>query len=279
MDVSKKSQNFFAGLLNQFREQTPAKRSLLDAPPVAAIPEHAGFGTRTLTARDFTPGSWRADEWSPVAYYRIPEGTILKLQQGRIFRMMLRQKGATTFPEGEVPQASVPLNVPGLVNSRTAKPSLPATYHPDVVIYQSPDGSAQTWRPAQIVEIDYDAQQAMFNLGETEVESYYLSGLGEWRLRSYTDAGNSRVSGQTIVNGSFGALHLTDQSSRDTAFMWPQNISLVPGQRLSLEVKTPREVVFNGRAQHVISFDTLTQKVSVQDSPRLKAASELDLGR
>lgn len=277
MDVSKKSQKFFAGLLNQFREQPAARRSLLDTPPVAAIPEQMGFGVRTLTARDFTPGSWRADEWSPVAYYRIPEGTIVKLQQGRIFRMMLRQKGGGSVPSGEVPQASFPINVPGIVNSRTAKPSLPATYHPDVVIYQSGDG--QNWTAAQIVEIDYENEQAMFNISETEVESYYLSGLGEWRLRSYTDAGNSRVSGQTIVNGSFGALHFTDQSSRDTAFVFPANISLVPGQRLSLEVKTPREVVFNARAQHVISFDTLTQKVSVADSPRLKAASELDLGR
>ena len=249
---------------------TPAPR------PPAAIARETRHNVTLLEAKDFKPGSFQPDEWSAIAYFKVPHGVRYALPAGHKYRMYLRARVTRSGGVDENDGARLVTNLVGLVKSTQGTVNLPTSYHPDVTVWCQTNAG---WQRAEITSINYDSESVSFTepAGTAEIEVYYLHSLGEWRMRVLSAAGSSNTNATTVANGSIGSLHLVDQNNAEAAHYWPTDLSLVHGQRLNIEVKCSQTMVFNPRADNVVILKSYLQQLAVRDPAALRRAAEIDL--
>jgi hypothetical protein len=154
---------------------------------------------------------------------------------------------------------------------------LPTAYHPEVSVWAQVGG---VWQRLTITAIDYANGNVTFTepAGITgTIDIYYTHGDGQMRFRVARDAGGIDDSTATVFNNSLATLHSIDQNSLETMIAWPQQVELVPGTRLVLEVFTNTvPMVWNDRAGHYVHIAALARRVDVLDKGRLLSLAELE---
>jgi hypothetical protein len=71
-------------------------------------------------------------------------------------------------------------------------------------------------------------------------------------------------------------LHTLEQSNLEAMWAWPNEVNLVPGMRVSLEVYTTAvPMVWNDRAGHYLHIYSESRKLNVLDRSRLVKMAEL----
>ncbi|WP_114314095.1 hypothetical protein [Thermus caldifontis] len=259
----------------------PPKAITLPPPPPPAAVQVGGWGFAWIDNEDFeaTGLAYRPNEYFPVAQMRTPETAHFRiLAQERRLRIYI--KGLAKRPGQNY---STPTNrtvvIAGLVETPQAKPSLPSLYHPEVAVWAKVSG---VWQQCPIVSINYATGQITFQepagvTGSEDIEVYFVHGDGQFRLRVARDGGGVDDSVATVFNQSFATMHAIDQNNLETMIAWPQQVELVPGTRLVLEVFTQNTpIVWNERAGHYIQIAALGRRIEVLDKGRLQRLAELE---
>lgn len=259
----------------------PAQAPVAPPPPPPAAVQVGGWGFAWIDNEDFdaTGLAYRPNEYFPVAQMRTPETAHFRiLAQERRLRIYI--KGLKVFGGQNLasPQNRT-VTVSGLVETPQAKPTLPSLYHPEVAVWAKVGG---VWQQCPIVSVNYATGQITFVepagvTGSEDIEVYYVHGDGQFRLRVARDAGGVDDSAATVFNQSFATMHAIDQNNLETMIAWPQQVELVPGTRLVLEVFTQNTpIVWNNRAGHYIQIAAMGRRIEVLDKGRLQRLAELE---
>lgn len=249
-------------------QSAPARR----APP-AAIPT-SGLKPTIIGDNDLRPGAFVADQFSVIGYFKIPEGVIYRIPAGKTYRQYIKARAAAAGQNGAAQTTIV--STPGIIETIREKATLPTLYTPDVSAWARVGG---VWQRINVVDIDYAAQEV--DVAEpascTEIEVYYTHGEGEYRMRVQRELGNSDDTASMVLNGSISGLHTVDQNNLETSHKWPRYLGLIPGQRLTLEVKSPLDHVVNARSSHELNIQAFSQEITITDRARLRAIAEVDI--
>jgi hypothetical protein len=271
--------DIFRGDLPQIQPPAPAPQPAPAITPAAV--QVGGWGMAWIDNEDFssTGLAWRPGEHSALAQVKTPETAHFRIvAQERRIRIYLRGQKVVAGQNLGAP-ASRNINLPFLIQTPQGAPTLPSTYHPDVAVWARV-GSA--WQPCVITAINYSTGDVTFTepAGVTAsdgVEIYYMHADGQFRLRVARDAGGVDDSAATVFNQSFSTMHSVDQNNLETMIAWPQQVELVPGTRLVLEVFTTQvPMVWNDRAGHYIQIAALGRRIEVLDKGRLQRLAELE---
>jgi hypothetical protein len=245
--------------------------------PVAI--QASGWSSQWIDEEDLDPVglAWRPSEWFALAQMRTPETAHFRIMNGeRRLRLYFKGQKTVAGQNLDFPEART-VNLPFLVETPQAKPSLPTAYHPEVSMWAQVGG---VWQRLTITAINYATGNVTFTepAGITgTIEIYYTHGDGQMRFRVARDAGGIDDSTATVFNQSFATLHSIDQNSLKTMIAWPQQVELVPGTRLVLEVFTNTvPMVWNDRAGHYVHIAALARRVDVLDKGRLLSLAELE---
>lgn len=273
-------------VLNRLRRQVAAPLEFLrDAPaapsapaprpaPVAAVARDERWSAALLEARDMKPGAWNAGQWSAVGYFNVPEGVRYAIPEGRAYRIYIRARHtqAGTNITGPAPTTVAGLDLADTPQQKT----VPSLYHPEIAVWCKVGG---VWQRVAVDAVDYATGSVTFQEPDncTDVEVYYVHSTGEWRIRVQREMGASDSQATTVNNGSFGAAHFVDQNNLETLHKWPQVVQLVSGQRLTFEVNSTLEHVFNERAGQVLTIFSYVQQLAVLDKALLRAAAAAEL--
>mgnify|MGYP005854902195 CR=1 FL=1 len=281
--------NTFGNGLDLFRGDLPrvdlprVKPAPVQAPPAPtpAAVQVGGWGFAWIDNEDFdaTGLAWRANEYFPLAAMRTPETAHFRIAaQERRIRFYL--KGLKVFAGQNLASAAPrTVNLPFLIQSPQGAPTLPSTYHPEVAVWAKVGSS---WQNCQINSINYATRDVTFvePAGVTDpagIEVYYTHSDGQFRLRVDRDAGGVDGSVATIFNNSFSTIHSIDQNNLETMVAWPQQVELVPGIRLVLEVFTTQvPMIWNERARHCIQIAAMGRRIEVLDKGRLQRLAEIE---
>lgn len=284
MSVFDRLRNALGQGLERFRElprvEPQPQPQVPPAPEPAAI-QVGGWGFTWIDGEDFEPTglAYRPNEWFAVAQMRTPETAHFRIAAG--------ERRLRIYIKGRVVRAgnnySSPTNrtvvVSGLVETPQVKPTLPSAYHPEVAVWARVGG---VWQLCPIVSVNYTTGQITFTepagvTGSEDIEIYYTHADGQMRLRVARDVGGVDDSAATVFNQSFATLHAIDQNNLETMVAWPQQVDLVPGTRLVLEVYTTQvPVVWNERAGHYIHIGAMGRRIEVLDKGRLQRLAELE---
>jgi len=271
--------------LDLFRDAVPVPQPLPQPqadPPARPAPvaiQASGWSTQWLDEEDLEAVglAYRPAEWFPLAQIRTPETAHFRIMNGER-RLRLYFKGQKTVAGQNLanPDART-VNLPYLVETPQGKPGFPTTYHPDVTVWAQVGG---VWQRLTITGINYGAGTVTFTepAGVTgTIEVYYTHGDGQMRIRVARDAGGIDDSTATVFNQSFATLHSIDQTNLETMIAWPQQVELVPGTRLVLEVFTQQvPMVWSDRAGHYVHIAALARRVDVLDKGRLISLAEIE---
>jgi hypothetical protein len=258
------------------QEPQPQPQQVLRPAPVAI--QASGWSSQWIDEEDLDPVglAWRPGEWFALAQMRTPETAHFRIVNGER-RLRLYFKGQKTVAGQNLASPGArTVNLPFLVETPQAKPALPTAYHPEVSVWAQVGG---VWQRLTITAIDYATGNVTFTepAGITgTIEIYYTHGDGQMRFRVARDAGGIDDSTATVFNQSFATLHSIDQNSLETMIAWPQQVELVPGTRLVLEVATTVPMVWNDRAGHYVHIAALARRVDVLDKGRLLSLAELE---
>lgn len=287
MAIFDRIRNGLARGLDLFRGDVPQVEPATPPPPPApARPNPAaiqvgGWQFAWIDDEDFDPSglAYRPGEFFPVAQMKVPETFHFRiLAQERRIRMYIR--GQKIFAgQNLASAANRTVNLPGLMETPQAKPTLPSTYHPEVAVWAL---VGTTWQACPIVSVDYSTGNVTFQepagvTSTTGIEAYYVHGDGQMRIRVARDAGGIDDSVATVFNQSFATLHAIDQNNLETMIAWPQMVDLVPGMRLLVEVYTTNTpVVWNSRAGHYIQIAAMARQIDVVDKGHLLRLAEIE---
>jgi hypothetical protein len=265
--------NVAGGFLAPFRDHPVAQAAPKPQVQQFAAISKGGLVPVLLEAGDLTAGSWTSDLWSVVGYYRVPEGVIMRVPSGRSYRFYLRARNTFDGQDASITTSALT----GLVKTEQGRPSDISggvKYYPEVSVWCKVGG---TWQRASITAIDFDTKKVTYTepKSTTDVEVYYVHSVGQWRYRVYRALGNSDTTAASVANNSFSAAHLVDQNSVETSHKWPTDVVLIPGERLSLEVKTTLDTEFNSRAGNVATLQAYSQQVTVTDPQKLRQIAEI----
>ena len=269
--------------LDLFRDAAPAPRPQPQAaPPVRPAPvalQASGWSTQWIDGEDLEPVglAYRPGEWFPLAQVKTPDTAHFRILNGER-RLRIYLKGQKVVPgQNLASPAARTVSLPYLVETPQGKPSLPTAHHPEVSVWAQVGG---VWQRLTITAINYAAQEITFTepAGVTgDIEIYYTHGDGQMRFRVARDAGGIDDSAATVFNQSFATIHSVDQNNLETMIAWPQQVELVPGTRLVLEVFTQQvPMVWNDRAGHYVHIAALARRVEVLDKGRLLSLAEIE---
>jgi len=266
------------GPLPELVKPVSSSGTLTSPSPVAVA--DSPFKPVVLTKSQFVAGAaWAANEWRNLAYFEIPADTQFKVLAGKKIKLAVP---AVSRLAGQNLGAAANRNVvlTGLVDTPQATPALPTVaphYHPEVKVLALVGGN---WTPCKIVAINYGTFTLTFEepagvaATADKIRVFYLHDLGEWRFVASRDLGRVDTSDASLVNGSFGNTHAVDQIDAETALYWPNNIDLVYGQKLVLQVRTPVEVVFDDQSPVRIEVETARRDLTILDQQKLGMLSE-----
>lgn len=222
---------------------------------------------------------YRANEWFPLAQMRTPQTAHFRVMAGeKRLRVYLKGQQTVAGQNLGAPQART-VNLPYLIQSAQGAPTLPSAYHPDVAVWAQV-GEGEVWQRLTITNVNYAGGQVTFTepagVSDT-IEIYYTHADGQFRFRVARDAGGIDDSVATVFNQSFGTMHSVDQNNLETMLAWPQQVELVPGTRLVLEVRTTQvPMVWNDRASHYVHIAALARRVQVLDKGQINRLAELE---
>ena len=251
------------------------------ARPAPAAVQASGWQFAWIDGEDFDPTglAYRPNEYFALAQMRTPDTAHFRVLAGER-RLRIYLKGLAAFAGQNLDTAQArTVTLPYLIPSLQGAPTLPSTYHPDVAVWAKVGG---VWQRCTIQSVDYNNQQVTFVepagvTGTQDVEVYYTHADGQFRLRVARDAGGVDDSVATVFNQSFSTMHSVDQNNLETMLAWPQQVELVPGTRLLLEVFTTQvPMVWNERAGHYIQIAAMGRRGEVLDKGRLLRLAELE---
>lgn len=251
------------------------------ARPAPAAVQASGWQFAWIDNEDFdaTGLAYRPNEYFALAQMRTPDTAHFRVLAGER-RLRIYLKGLAAFAGQNLATAQArTVTLPYLIPSLQGAPTLPSTYHPDVAVWAKVGG---VWQRCQINAVNYAGQQVTFVepagvTGTQDIEVYYTHADGQFRLRVARDAGGVDDSVATVFNQSFSTMHSVDQNNLETMLAWPQQVELVPGTRLLLEVFTTQvPMVWNERAGHYIQIAAMGRRVEVLDKSRLLRLAELE---
>lgn len=276
--------NLFRRGLDTFRDlpRVEASNPQAAAPvrPAPAAVQMSDWAFAWIDGEDIesTGFPYRANEWFPLAQMRTPETAHFRVMAGeKRLRVYLKGQQTVAGQNLVAPQART-VALPYLIQSAQRAPTLPSAYHPDVAVwgYVLEIG----WQQLTITNVDYTNGQVTFTepAGVTSnIEIYYTHADGQFRFRVARDAGGIDDSVATVFNQSFGTMHSVDQNNLETMLAWPQQVELVPGTRLVLEVRTTQvPMVWNDRAGHYVHIPALARRVQVLDKGQINRLAELE---
>ena len=257
----------------------PVKPVAGPKPTSAAIP--LGLPQRALIdRRDMDAGvDWKANEWRPIAYFKIPQGTIYRLPEGEPVRLYLKARAtaADVDNSGGASAVTATVNTPGIVQTKMRAVTLPSINHPEVVAWATVGGSRQK---VPVQAIDYAAETVTLSVpaGESwaDITVYYVHGDGEFRIRAQRELGNADTAAALLMDGAFGAIHTVSQIDDEEAPTWPQLTTLIQSNRLVLEVRTGIRIDWNDEAEHVFQLEAYVLQVDVQDKAALQRLAEIE---
>ncbi len=270
--------------LDVFRDAptVPVEKAPMPAPPPRPAPaaiQTSGWSAQWIDNEDIDPTglAYRPGEWFALAQMKTPETAHFRILAGeRRLRLYFMGQKVVAGQNLASPAART-VNLPFFVPTPQAHPALPTTYHPEVAVWAQVRG---IWRRLTITAVDYAGQNVTFTepVGiNGDIEIYYTHGDGQMRFRVARDSGGIDDSVATVFNQSFSTLHSIDQNNLETMIAWPQQVELVPGTRLILEVFTNSvPMVWNDRAGHYIHIAALARRVDVLDKGQLLRLAELE---
>ena len=258
----------------------PVKPVAAPKPTSAAIP--LGLPQRALIdRRDMDAGvDWKANEWRPIAYFKIPQGTIYRLPEGEPVRLYLKAQAtaADVDNSGGASAVTATVNTPGIVQTKMREVTLPSINHPEVVAWARVNGGDRQKVPVKA--IDYAAETVTLSVpaGEhwTGIRVYYVHGDGEFRIRAQRELGNADTAAALLMDGAFGAIHTVSQIDDEEAPTWPRLTTLIQSNRLVLEVRTGIRIDWNDEAEHVFQLEAYVLQVAVQDKAALRRLAEIE---
>ncbi len=270
--------NIIANRLRRFRGR-PTKPVAAPKPASAAVP--LGLPKRALIDRsDMDAGvDWKANEWRPIAYFKIPQGTIYRLPEGEPVRLYLKARAtaADVDNSGGASAVTATVNTPGIVQTKMRAVTLPSINHPEVVAWATVGGARQK---VPVQAIDYAAETVTLSVpaGESwaDITVYYVHGDGEFRIRAQRELGNADTAAALLMDGAFGAIHTVSQIDDEEAPTWPQLTTLIQSNRLVLEVRTGIRIDWNDEAEHIFQLDAYVLQVAVQDKAALQRLAEIE---
>ncbi len=251
------------------------------APAVAATPDSPWL-TAWLDEEDFSASGlpYRPNEWFSLAQFRVPEDRQVQIRAGeRRIRMYLKGLAVQAGSNFGAP-TNRNVVVANLIETKQAKPTLPSLFHPEVAVWAR---VGTTWVKCPVVAVNYTTGTITFEepagvTGADAVEIYYTHSDGQFRFRVLRELGNVDDAAATTFNGSFATLHTLEQANLETMWTWPNQVNLVPGMRISLEVYTANvQMVWNDRAGHYLHIYAESRKLNVVDRSRLVKMAELDM--
>lgn len=266
------------GALKGRRPQMP--EPVAPAAPVQAAVPDSPWLTAWLDEEDFSSSGlpYRPNEWFSLAQFRVPEDRQLQVRAGeRRIRMYLKGLAVRTGQNLGAPAARNVV-VPNLVQTKQAAPTLPTQFHPEVAVWALVGAN---WVKCTITAINYTTGTITFTepagvTSNTGIEIYYTHGDGQFRFRVLRELGGVDDAAATAFNGSFSALHTLEQSNLEAMWAWPNEVNLVPGMRVSLEVYTTNvAMVWNDRAAHYLHIYSESRRLNVVDRSRLVKMAEL----
>jgi len=251
------------------------------APAVAATPDSPWL-TAWLDEEDFSASGlpYRPTEWFSLAQFRVPEDRQVQIRAGeRRIRMYLKGLAVRAGQNLEAP-ANRNVVVPNLIQTKQAAPTLPSEFHPEVAVWAL---VGTVWQKCPITAINYNTGTITFTepagvTSNTGIEIYYTHSDGQFRFRVRRELGNVDDAAATTFNGSFATLHTLEQANLEAMWAWPNQVNLVPGMRISLEVYTASvPMVWNDRAGHYLHVYAESRKLNVVNRSRLVKMAELDM--
>lgn len=251
------------------------------APAVAATPDSPWL-TAWLDEEDFSASGlpYRPTEWFSLAQFRVPENRQVQIRVGeRRIRMYLKGLAVRAGSNYGTP-TNRNVVVANLIETKQAKPTLPSLFHPEVAVWAR---VGTTWVKCPVVAVNYTTGTITFEepagvTGADAVEIYYTHSDGQFRFRVLRELGILDDVAATTFNGSFATLHTLEQSNLEAMWAWPNQVNLVPGMRISLEVYTAGvPMVWNDRAGHYLHVYAESRKLNVVDRSRLVKMAELDM--
>jgi hypothetical protein len=283
MGVFEKLRDNLATGLGALQGRRPAAPAMPQARPAqtppAAVPD-SPWMTSWLDEEDFASSGlpYRADEWFSLAQFRTPEDRQLVVRAGeRRIRMYLKGQAVLAGSDFATPTAS-DVVLPDLIETKQARVTLPSTFHTDVEVWAL---VGSTWQQCTINAIDYATSTVTFVEPEgvtasDGIEIYYTHGNGQFRFRILRELGGIDDSAATAFNGSFSALHTLEQTNLEAMWAWPNQVNLVPGTRISLEVFTNGvPMVWNSRSNHYLHIYAESRKLHISDRSHLAKMAEL----
>jgi len=263
------------------RDRPVAKKPEVKASalPMPAVP--LGLPQRALIdRRDMEAGvDWKANEWRPIAVFKVPQGTMYRIPEGEPVRLYVKAQAtaADVDNSGGGSTVSTTVNVPGIVQTKMRAVALPSANHPEVVAWATVNGTRQK---VQVQAIDYAAETVTLSVpaGEnwTGITVYYVHGNGEFRIRAQRELGNADTAAALLMDGSFGAIHTVSQIDDEEAPTWPRKVTLMESNRLVLEVRTGIRIDWNDEAEHLFQIEAYVLQVKVQDKAALRRLAEID---
>ena len=231
--------------------------------------------------RDMDPGvDWRANEWRPIAVFKIPQGTIYRIPDGEPVRLYLKARadGSDVDNSGGGSAQDTTISAPGIVKTKMRAVTLPSASHPEVVAWARVNGGDSQKVPVKA--IDYAAETVTLSVpaGEnwTDIRVYYVHGDGEFRIRAQRELGNADSAAALLMDGAFGAIHTVSQIDDEEAPTWPRKVTLIETNRLVLEVRTSRRVDWTEEAEHMFQIKAYVLHVKVHDKAALRRLAEID---
>ncbi|WP_240637236.1 hypothetical protein [Meiothermus hypogaeus] len=245
----------------------------------AAMPDSPWL-TAWLDEEDFSASGlpYRPNEWFSLAQFRVPEDRQVQIRSGeRRIRMYLKGLAVRAGQNLGAPAARNVV-VPNLIETRQASPTLPTLFHPEIAVWAL---VGSNWQKCPITAINYNTNTITFTepagvTSNTGIEIYYTHSDGQFRFRILRELGGVDDSAATAFNGSFSALHSLEQSNLEAMWAWANEVNLVPGMRVSLEVYTTNvPMIWNDRANHYLHIYAESRKLNVLDRSRLVKMAEL----
>ncbi|MCX7782152.1 MAG: hypothetical protein N2318_00735, partial [Meiothermus sp.] len=229
------------GVLQGRRPAPVSQEEPAAVPTQAALPDSPWL-TAWLDEEDFTSSGlpYRPNEWFSLAQFRVPEDRQVQVRAGeRRIRMYLKGL-AVRAGQNLSSAASRNVVVPNLIQTKQAAPTLPSQFHPEVAVWAL---VGSNWVKCPITAINYTTGTITFTepagvTSSTGIEIYYTHSDGQFRFRVLRELGGVDDAAATAFNGSFAALHTLEQSNLEAMWAWPNEVNLVPGMRVSLEVYT-----------------------------------------
>ncbi|WP_457638431.1 hypothetical protein [Oceanithermus sp.] len=233
-----------------------------------------------IDRRDMEAGvDWKANEWRPIAFFKVPQGTMYRIPDGEPVRLYIKARATAADMDnsGGSSAQDVTINVPGIVKTKMREVPLPSANHPEVVAWATVNGTRQK---VPVQAIDYTAETVTLSVpaGEswTEITAYYVHGDGEFRIRAQRELGNADTAAALLMDGSFGAIHTVSQIDDEEAPTWPRKVTLMESNRLVLEVRTGIRIDWNDEAEHLFQIEAYVLQVKVQDKAAMRRLAEIE---